>query len=57
MSLLARPRCLHLLSAASMLLPIRFIPFVTVVQLFAVTAGYQTQTVALAGCPRRSHRG
>ena len=29
-----------------MLLPIRFIPFVTVVQLFAVAAGYQTQTVA-----------
>jgi hypothetical protein len=34
---------LHLRSAARMLLPIRFIPFVTVVQLFAVAA---TQTVA-----------
>ena len=37
---------LHLWSAARMLLPIRFISFVTVVQLFAVAAEYQTQTVA-----------
>jgi hypothetical protein len=29
-----------------MLLPIRLIPFVTVVQLFAAAAGHQTQTVA-----------